>query len=181
LRPELREEKETEPFHISKKNGKALVPGRERSMSTPTDEVVRYGDTPDAERPLGRSIMRGMLNRCPACGSGKLFRAFLKPVDHCAACGEAMYHQRADDLPPYIVILVLGHVVVGGFMLTDMAFVLPVWVHLAIWTPITIITALVSIQPIKGGVIGLQWALKMHGFGGHDDEPEDYDVPGRQA
>jgi uncharacterized protein (DUF983 family) len=150
-------------------------------MSTPTDEVVRYGDTPDAERPLGRSIMRGMLNRCPACGSGKLFRAFLKPVDHCAACGEAMYHQRADDLPPYIVILVLGHVVVGGFMLTDMAFVLPVWVHLAIWTPITIITALVSIQPIKGGVIGLQWALKMHGFGGHDDEPEDYDVPGRQA
>jgi uncharacterized protein (DUF983 family) len=181
LRPELREEKETEPFHISKKNGKALVPGRERSMSTPTDEVVRYGDTPDVERPLGRSIMRGMLNRCPACGSGKLFRAFLKPVDHCAACGEAMYHQRADDLPPYIVILVLGHVVVGGFMLTDMAFVLPVWVHLAIWTPITIITALVSIQPIKGGVIGLQWALKMHGFGGHDDEPEDYDVPGRQA
>ncbi|MGM4909258.1 DUF983 domain-containing protein [Rhizobium sp. 768_B6_N1_8] len=150
-------------------------------MSTPTDEVVRYGDTPDAERPLGRSIMRGMLNRCPACGSGKLFRAFLKPVDHCAACGEAMYHQRADDLPPYIVILVLGHVVVGGFMLTDMAFVLPVWVHLAIWTPITIITALVSIQPIKGGVVGLQWALKMHGFGGHDDEPEDYDVPGRQA
>jgi uncharacterized protein (DUF983 family) len=150
-------------------------------MSTPTDEVVRYGDTPDAERPLGRSIIRGMLNRCPACGSGRLFRAFLKPVDHCAACGEAMYHQRADDLPPYLVILVLGHVVVGGFMLTDMAFVLPVWVHLAIWAPITVITALVSIQPIKGGVIGLQWALKMHGFGGHDDGPDDYETPGRQA
>ncbi|MBW9053233.1 DUF983 domain-containing protein [Rhizobium mesosinicum] len=150
-------------------------------MSTPINEVVRYGNTPDVERSLGRSIMRGMLNRCPACGSGKLFRAFLKPVDHCAACGEAMYHQRADDLPPYLVILVLGHVVVGGFMLTDMAFVLPVWVHLAIWAPVTIITALVSIQPIKGAVIGLQWALKMHGFGGHDDEPDDYDVPGRQA
>lgn len=150
-------------------------------MSTPTNEVVRYGDTPDVERPLGRSIMRGLLNRCPACGSGKLFRAFLKPVDHCAACGEAMYHQRADDLPPYLVILVLGHVVIGGFMLTDMVLVLPVWVHLAIWAPITVITALVSIQPIKGGVIGLQWALKMHGFGGHDDEPDDYDTPGRQA
>jgi uncharacterized protein (DUF983 family) len=150
-------------------------------MSTPTDEVVSYGDTPDAERPLGRSIMRGMLNRCPACGVGKLFRAFLKPVDHCAACGEAMYHQRADDLPPYLVIFVIGHVVIGGFMLTDMAFVLPVWAHLAIWAPITIITALVSIQPIKGGVIGLQWALRMHGFGGDDDEHDEYDIPGRQA
>ncbi|MFW8586069.1 DUF983 domain-containing protein [Rhizobium beringeri] len=148
-------------------------------MSTPTDPVARYGDTPEVERPLGRSIMRGLMNRCPACGNGKLFRAFLKPVDHCAACGEAMHHQRADDLPPYIVILVLGHVVVGGYMLTDMTFVLPVWVHLTIWAPITIITALASIQPIKGGVIGLQWALRMHGFGGESDGPDDYDIPGR--
>jgi uncharacterized protein (DUF983 family) len=89
-----------------------------------------------------------------------------------------MHHHRSDDLPPYLVILVLGHVVVGGFMLTDMVFILPVWVHLAIWTPITILTALLSIQPIKGGVIGLQWALRMHGFGGGDDR-EDYDIPGR--
>ncbi|QSY95898.1 DUF983 domain-containing protein [Rhizobium bangladeshense] len=148
-------------------------------MSTPTDPVARYGDRPEAERPLGRSIRRGLMNRCPACGNGKLFRAFLKPVDHCAACGEAMHHHRSDDLPPYIVILVLGHVLVGGYMLTDLTFVLPVWVHLAVWTPITVITALASIQPIKGGVIGLQWALHMHGFGGESDSPDDYDLPRR--
>ncbi|MBB4289455.1 uncharacterized protein (DUF983 family) [Rhizobium leguminosarum] len=148
-------------------------------MSTPTEPAVRHGDAPEVERPVGRSIMRGLMNRCPACGNGKLFRAFLKPVDHCAVCGEAMYHQRADDLPPYIVILILGHVVVGGYMLTDMTFVLPVWMHLAIWAPITVITALASIQPIKGGVIGLQWALRMHGFGGGSDDPGDYDIPGR--
>ncbi|WP_064706951.1 DUF983 domain-containing protein [Rhizobium bangladeshense] len=148
-------------------------------MSTPTDPVARYGDRPEAERPLGRSIRRGLMNRCPACGNGKLFRAFLKPVDHCAACGEAMHHHRSDDLPPYIVILVLGHVLVGGYMLTDLTFVLPVWVHLAVWTPITVITALASIQPIKGGVIGLQWALRMHGFGGESDSPDDHDLPRR--
>ncbi|MGO7653255.1 DUF983 domain-containing protein, partial [Rhizobium ruizarguesonis] len=78
-------------------------------MSTPTDPVVRYGDTPEGECPLGRSIMRGLVSRCPACGIVKLFRAFLKPVNHCAACGEAMHHPRADDLTPSIVILVLGH------------------------------------------------------------------------
>ncbi|ARM11894.1 MULTISPECIES: DUF983 domain-containing protein [Rhizobium] len=148
-------------------------------MGTQTDPTVRYGDTPAVERPLRRSILRGLMNRCPACGDGKLFRAFLKPVDHCAACGEAMHHHRSDDLPPYIVILVLGHVLVGGYMLTDMTFVLPVWVHLAIWAPITVITALASIQPIKGGVIGLQWALRMHGFGGESDGPDDYDLPRR--
>ncbi|HEY0122506.1 MAG TPA: DUF983 domain-containing protein [Rhizobium sp.] len=143
--------------------------------SSPSDSTIRYGGPDEAERPLGRSIMRGAMNRCPRCGTGKLFRAFLKPVDRCAACGEEMFHQRADDLPPYLVILVLGHVVVGGYMMTDMAFHLPIWAHLAIWAPITVITALAVIQPIKGGVIGLQWALRMHGFGGHDDSPDEWD------
>jgi uncharacterized protein (DUF983 family) len=123
-------------------------------------ETVTFGDD-SAERPLGRSIMRGMANRCPACGSGRLFRAWLKPVDACAACGEEM-----DDLPPYISIVIIGHIAVGGFMMTDMVLNIPMWAHFAIWVPITILAALLTLQPIKGGVIGLQWALRMHGFDG---------------
>jgi uncharacterized protein (DUF983 family) len=148
-------------------------------MNTSSETPIHYGDTEEIARPLGRSIMRGLLNRCPSCGSGKLFRRFLKPVDHCAACGEAMYHHRSDDLPPYLVILVLGHVVVGGYMMTDVIYPLPMWLTLTIWAPITVLVALLVIQPIKGGVIGLQWALRMHGFGGESDEPEDPDIPGR--
>jgi uncharacterized protein (DUF983 family) len=136
-------------------------------------QPIEFGGVDKAERPLGHSIMRGLLNRCPACGSGRLFKAYLKPVDNCAACGEDISHQRADDLPPYLVILVLGHVMVGGFMMTDLVFQVSMWVHLAIWVPLTIIIALLIIQPIKGGVIGLQWALKMHGFGGEPDEARD--------
>lgn len=134
------------------------------------DDLIHYGSTSPSDRPISQSIMRGMLNTCPACGSGKLFRSFLKPVDACAACNEEMSHQRADDLPPYLVIFVIGHVAVGGFMMTDLAFPMSMWIHLAIWTPITILAGLLSIQPIKGGVIGLQWALRMHGFGGHEDD-----------
>jgi uncharacterized protein (DUF983 family) len=148
-------------------------------MNTSPETPIHYGDTEEIARPLGRSIIRGLLNRCPSCGSGKLFRSFLKPVDHCAACGEAMYHHRSDDLPPYLVILVLGHVVVGGYMMTDVIYPLPMWLTLTIWAPITVLAALLVIQPIKGGVIGLQWALRMHGFGGESDEPEDPDIPGR--
>lgn len=126
-------------------------------------ETVTFGND-SAERPLGRSIMRGMANHCPACGSGRLFRAWLKPVDACAACGEEMHHHRSDDLPPYISIVIIGHIAVGGFMMTDMVLNIPMWAHFAIWVPITILAALLTLQPIKGGVIGLQWALKMHGF-----------------
>ncbi len=142
-------------------------------MTTTETQTVQYGGKPE-DRPLGRSIMRGMLSRCPACGNGHLFRAWLKPVDQCASCGEDMHHQRSDDLPPYISIMILGHVAVGGFMMTDTVFLVPMWVHFAIWVPITILVALLTIQPIKGGVIGLQWALKMHGFS-HEPEKEQID------
>lgn len=143
-------------------------------QSNPADSVVRFGGEQEAQRPLGRSIMRGMLNTCPSCGSGKLFKAYLKPVDHCAACGEEIFHHRADDLPPYLAILVLGHVLLGGFMMTDLIFPASSWIHLAIWAPLGIISTLLTLQPIKGGVIGLQWALRMHGFGGESDEPEEF-------
>lgn len=131
--------------------------------------VSQFGHSHE-ERPLGRSIARGMRCRCPSCGSGQLFSAWLKPVDSCRACGEDLHHQRSDDLPPYISIMILGHVAVGGFMMTDMVLNIPMWAHFAIWVPITILVALLTIQPIKGGVIGLQWALKMHGFSGIKEE-----------
>jgi uncharacterized protein (DUF983 family) len=47
------------------------------------------------------------------------------------------------------------------------------WGHLAIWVPVTILGSIGLMQPVKGGVIGLQWALRMHGFGSHEDSPED--------
>lgn len=127
------------------------------------NNVSQFGNSHE-ERPLGRSIARGIRCKCPACGSGQLFRSWLKPVDECKACGEDMHHQRSDDLPPYISITILGHIAVGGYMMTDMVFDWPMWAHFAFWVPITILVALLTIQPIKGGVIGLQWALKMHGF-----------------
>ena len=125
------------------------------------------------DRPVGRSIRRGLLGRCPACGEGRLFRAFVKPVDACSICGEEMHHQRADDLPPYLVITIVGHVVLAGFMMTDLILPITLWMHLAIWVPVTLIGGFGLMQPVKGGVIGLQWALRMHGFGGEPDGPAD--------
>lgn len=143
-----------------------------KMSASETPAVVQFGGETKAERPLGRSVLRGMGNCCPACGSGRLFKSFLKPVDACAACDTEMHHHRADDLPPYLVIMVLGHVLLGGYMMTDLVVNISPWAHLAIWAPIAVVTSLLTIQPIKGGVIGLQWALRMHGFGGHGDEAE---------
>ncbi len=121
------------------------------------------------KRELMPAIKRGLLGKCPKCGEGKLFRAFVKPVDQCAVCNENYTAQRADDLPAYLVVLLVGHITVGGFLTTEMMTDWAGWVHLSIWVPITVILSLVLLQPIKGGVIALQWANYMHGFNGEDD------------
>jgi uncharacterized protein (DUF983 family) len=135
--------------------------------------VLEFQSAPTDDRPLGRSIWCGIKCLCPQCGTGKLFGKFIKPVDACANCGEDYTHQRADDLPAYIVVVIVGHIMVGGFLVTEMLLSLPNWAHLAIWMPFTIIGSLALLQPVKGAVIGLQWAVRMHGFGGHQDGPAD--------
>lgn len=125
-----------------------------------------------AERPLAQAMWRGFLGKCPHCGEGKLFRTYLKTVDNCAACGEAMHHHRADDLPAYLVVVIVGHVVIGAFMGAETMFALSTWQHLAIWAPITLAMTLGLLQPVKGATVGLQWALYMHGFGGEADHIE---------
>lgn len=135
-------------------------------------DLTLGGDAPEP-RPVARSIRRGVFNRCPNCGEGRLFSGFLRSVDQCAVCGEQLDHHRADDFPPYIVIFVIGHIVVAGYLATELTLTLSSWGQLAIWVPVAIVLSLLLMQPAKGGVIGLQWALRMHGFSGEDDQPAD--------
>lgn len=140
-----------------------------------------YGTARDdgEKRSLAQSILRGSISRCPRCGIGGLFRAFLKVDNHCNHCNEALHHHRADDLPAYLVIVIMGHVVVAGFMAMESSSSLDMWQHLAIWVPITIIGSIALLTPVKGAVVGLQWALKMHGFSGKEDQPADILKPER--
>lgn len=116
------------------------------------------------ERATTPAVLRGLSCRCPACGSAPLFRAFLKPVDHCAACGQDWTHQQADDFPAYIVILLLGHLLVPMVITLNLSYGLPVMVQMLLWPALTAALALAMIQPVKGGVIAWQWAHRMHGF-----------------
>jgi uncharacterized protein (DUF983 family) len=73
--------------------------------------------------------------------------------------------QRADDLPAYLVIAVVGHIVVLIALWIETDYSLPVWLQLPIYLPVTAIASLCLLQPVKGAVVGAQWALRMHGFG----------------
>ena len=116
------------------------------------------------ERPIRQAMLRGLIGRCPHCGRGKLFRAFLKVADECAECGQDFSHQQADDAPAYFVILVVGHIVVPLALAVEVAFAPPYWLQLAIWLPVTLGLSLALLPPFKGAIVAWQWAHRMHGF-----------------
>jgi uncharacterized protein (DUF983 family) len=136
---------------------------------------LRIDGVEAAARParlLWPAMLNGLRCRCPHCGEGRLFRSFLQTETKCERCGEEFHHHRADDLPAYLVIVIVGHVMVGAFMGVEVMTSLSTWQHLAIWIPVTVLATIALLQPVKGSIVGLQWALYMHGFGGHADELE---------
>lgn len=93
-----------------------------------------------------------------------MFGRFLKVADSCDACGEELHHHRADDAPPYFTMFIVGHIVVPLVLVVEKLWVPPLGVHFALWTVVTLALTFALMPAVKGAVVGLQWALRMHGF-----------------
>ncbi len=129
-----------------------------------------YSQAGDAEnRDVLRSMLRGFQCRCPRCGEGAIFKSYLEVNDHCPVCKLALFHQRADDAAPYFVIFIVGHIIIGSMLFVDSTWHPAVWLQTLFWIPLTIILSLLLLPRIKGAIIGLQWANRMHGFDGGTD------------
>jgi uncharacterized protein (DUF983 family) len=115
-------------------------------------------------------MLRGAKLACPSCGRGGMYRRYLKVADQCPSCGEELHHHRADDAPSYFTIVIVGHVVVSLLLAVEMAYRPPLWLHAALWLPLTVLLALLLLPSIKGALVSLQWALLMHGFDPNAEE-----------
>jgi hypothetical protein len=107
--------------------------------------------------PMKLAARRAILGRCPCCGEGKLFRAYLKQVDNCSVCGEAFGHIRADDAAPWLTIILVGHIFVP-LMLVFVAFsTMPSWESAVLWSVIFVGLSLAILPRAKGLFIAILW------------------------
>ena len=114
-------------------------------VTTHTAEKIWTRETGLVEkRDVFTAMKRGFRGRCPRCGEGKLFRAFLKTADNCAVCGLDFTPHRADDLPAYLVIVIVGHIVVPGILWIETNYTTPVWLSFAAYLPFTFVASLSS-------------------------------------
>lgn len=106
----------------------------------------------------GPSVLAASLwGRCPRCGKGRLFRLYLKLSPSCSVCGLDFAGFEAGDGPAVFVILIVGAIVSGGALLTEVSFQPPYWVHALIWGPALVILSLALLRPLKAALIVLQY------------------------
>lgn len=119
----------------------------------------------EVERPTKQAMLRGARGKCPCCGEGALFSRYLKVADHCPHCNEALHHQRADDGPAYLTILLVSHLGAPLLLAFYMAW-RPSAISMIIGFGLgAVVLSLLLLPRIKGAMVGLQWARRMHGFG----------------
>lgn len=86
-----------------------------------------------------------------------MFSGFLKVSPACRACGLDFSFADSGDGPAVFVILLAGFFVVGLVLWTEIHYEPPIWVHLAIFLPLTLVVCLGLLRPMKGLAIGLQY------------------------
>ena len=104
-------------------------------------------------------LRRGARGRCPNCGEGSLFRAYLKIRPFCDICRHENGQYPADDAPPYFTILIVGHLVVAPLLAFRVIWTLPTGLLLAILLPALSALILLFLPIVKGAVVGVLWAL----------------------
>jgi uncharacterized protein (DUF983 family) len=105
-------------------------------------------------------ISVGLAGRCPRCGDGRLFAGFISVAPHCEVCGLDYAFADAGDGPAVFVALFGGFIVLGAALWTEIAYQPPMWVHMVVFLPLTLIVCLGMLRPLKGVLIALQYRNK---------------------
>lgn len=114
-----------------------------------------------APQPWGRTLWRGVCNRCPGCGAGRLLAGYLRPVVKCSACGEAFGHIRADDGPAWLTLVLVGHILAPVLLAVVPNSSWPDWLSMLVWPLVALLLALLILPRAKGAFVAAIWRQKL--------------------
>ena len=127
--------------------------GRPFSFQLPVTRVYDQHNRPSA-------LSSGLRCRCPRCGEGKLFDGFLTVRPRCEVCGLDFQFIDSGDGPAFFVMSIVGVIVVGLAMWVEFAYEPQIWMHMALWIPLTFLLSAILVRPAKALLIASQFANK---------------------
>ena len=84
----------------------------------------------------------------------------MKVAPRCEACGLDFSFADAGDGPAVFVALFGGFIVLGAALWTEIIYQPPIWVHMIVFLPLTLLVCLGLLRPLKGVLIALQYRNK---------------------
>jgi uncharacterized protein (DUF983 family) len=118
-----------------------------------------------------QALLRGWRRKCPSCGAGPMMAGYLKVRDACPDCGQELHHQRADDGPAYLTILIVGHLMAPLILIIYTAYRPDPLLAASIFSVGCVALSLWLLPRLKGALVALQWSRRMHGFADPTSNP----------
>ncbi|MCB1885334.1 MAG: DUF983 domain-containing protein [Geminicoccaceae bacterium] len=109
-------------------------------------------------------LAAGLKGRCPRCGIGPLFAGYLRVSPRCAHCGLNLAAQDSGDGPVAFIILIVGFAILIPALVVEVKVGWPVWLHMAVWLPLTVLLCLALLRPFKAILIALQYRHRRQEF-----------------
>jgi uncharacterized protein (DUF983 family) len=106
------------------------------------------------------AIAAGLRLRCPQCGKGKVFSAYLRIAPRCNVCGADFAAADAGDGPAVFVILVVGAIVAPLLIILQFGLKLPGLWAVSITLVAAVVLCLALLPPFKAVLFALQWKHK---------------------
>lgn len=102
-------------------------------------------------------VTSSLLGRCPRCGEGSLFAGYLRIAPRCPSCDLDYALFDVGDGASVFVILIVGFLVVGAALITEITWSPPYWVHAVLWLPAIAVLTLAGLRLVKAALMVLQY------------------------
>jgi uncharacterized protein (DUF983 family) len=102
-------------------------------------------------------VAQALHGLCPRCGAKTLFADLVKFNDRCPACALDFTQFNVGDGPAAFLTLILGTVVVILAITLELTLHPPLWLHMAVWIPVTAAGVVASLRLAKGALLAAEY------------------------
>lgn len=124
---------------------------------TMPDAMPSPTPTPAPSQPLMGAALRG---DCPQSGARTLFDGMVSFAPSCRACGLNFGQFNVGDGPAAFLTLIVGAVMVACALVLELKVHPPPWLHMLLWTPLTVAAVIGSLRVAKGMLLILEYRNK---------------------
>ena len=117
--------------------------------------------SPEPQSPAPQPLLAAAaMGACPQCGAQTLFAGPVRFAASCRSCGLDHGQFNVGDGPAAFLTLIIGALMVAMALILELKVHPPLWLHILLWTPLTVAAVIGSLRVAKGALLILEYRNK---------------------